>query len=410
MNFDNLDLRYLVVFSGVAGAGIGFKGLFILDEIFLIYLVLFILFVKPIRFVKVNKNYIPYVVIIMILLIYALIPVADVYASYHIFLRHFYGWFCLLCFLIVTKFSYYKNDESDLKRLKALNFVLFIYFVATLVQGAIAEVLIGTYSYAGSAGIEITGVKGRFYSQGIWWTGSAYFSIAALLNLIILVKTPINPIPNVAIIILTSIYFDSRTLLIMALLFLPSIIISSLSSRKAIIPMVSLALSFIVFISYNSEYVIQVINSAIATFAVNPRDSDGDRLLHLLASFDLMNNSPFSFLFGNGWQSHKYQLPDVINNGAILVRSTGLAAIIADLGLTGMIILLVLFIALLRKFIWAYGELLGLYLCITTTFFLLAIMYVTYPWDSTIYMLMLFGYFIPPKRLLASEKVKLHRC
>lgn len=391
--------KFLITSAAIFGAGIGFKGFFILDEVVLMIVSTLYVIRRPRSVLRIKKTFGPLSIILLILMFYTAWQPPSVNVSFLQFLRHFYIFVFIFAFLIYSKYNYF-DPVNVTDNLKFINNIFLLYFICTIIQGVIAERIVGYYTYAGAAGVEITGVQGRYFTQGIWWVGSAYFSIVALVNLLLLVKTPINPLPNIILMLITAIYFGSRTLLILISAFLPLIIFSDYQNKRKIKTLAIILVGSLFGAVVYHENLLLIFESLVDVLLLEPRDSDMDRLDHILASIELIISNPVTFFFGNGWQSHKYLLSQALNNGIAVVRTTGAAALINDTGMLGILVFSFLLTNLAYKIMQAYGPVIGFYLSVIVTFFTCGIMYITYPLDSILYILFLFGYFIPSKFII----------
>ena len=394
--------KLIVIASAILGAAAGVYGYFVLDELTLFFAAILYLLSNPHSVIRIDKKFALSAVILTILSFYTLFRPSSVEVGMAQFLRHFYIFICIFFFMIFSKYRYFDAENDYFLDLKFINLLFLLYFSFTLLQGFLAEYSVGNYSYAGSSGILIENTQGRFASQGIWWAGSAYFSIAAFLNLTILVKTPINPLPSLILILFTATYFQSRTLLILVFAFLPLIIFTDLNKKKRFVSAVIILSASLIIAIFYLENIKIILASAIDILKLDPRDSDMDRLEHIMAGFELISGDTFTLVFGNGWQSHKYLLSNVLNNEIAVVRTTGLVALIADTGLLGLTMFFVLLVQLGYRIFISYGPFIGSYLALVSIFSMVGVMFVTNPLDSTLYLLILFGYFVPRKKFIFS--------
>lgn len=202
--------------------------------------------------------------------------------------------------------------------------------------------------------------------------------------------------------LITAIHFESRTSLILLFAFLPLIIFPDYQNKRKIKILAILLLGCLFGVLKYHENLLIVFESLVDVLLLDPRSSDSDRLDNILAVIELISANPVTFFLGNGWQFHKYLLSEALNNGIAVVRTTGAAALVTDTGMLGILVFGFLLTNLAFKILKAYGSAIGLYLSIIVIFFTCGIMYVTYPFDSTLYILFLFGYFIPKKYLIKS--------
>ncbi len=377
--------------AGVIGAAIGINGLFIVDELVLIALALAMVlgfFKEGMISINAIKRNAVELFFLMALIINATISIIIVnigiiekvrYAALYISLFYFYTTTASLSLRALY------DSENNIKSMQK---ILILYFVATLIQGVWFEIIIGLYDYSGTSGEIYEKIQGRYYSQGNFWVGSAYFTIPTLILLYLttLCKAYYNKYIYTLLIVI-SFYFDSRTMLVMIALFIPVGLIEKVN-RKTIISNLVIVLLLISMVIYDYESIDAIFSSAFNALMFNPRDSDMDRFSHLTAILEIFNEKPAYFLFGGGWQSHKIDLSWVIGN-ATITRTSGLVGFIIDTGVVGVILYALVIMKLFGRIYrgGAGGHIVNFYTAMAIIFSVNVLLFVTYPWESILFLI-----------------------
>lgn len=382
--------KYLLFFM-VIGAAIGINGLFIIDEIFFICLIVYLL--------KANWNYISStnlkkrfleISVISMLIASSFIGLITVNLDFIDKIRYLGIYLALLIFYLMKasdQFDLYINSVAGAKFIVGL---LVAYFIATLIQGLILDYLFGLYSYSGTSGIEYQDIQGRYYSQGTFWVGSAYFSIPTMYLLYMLTIRNISTWPLIYVLILSvSIYFESRTMMVMLTLYLPALLMYRNKKNNMLLKFLILA-SIIFFALMANEEITTVVESVYSALIFNPRDSDVDRLEHFYGIFKIYENNPWTAIFGGGWQSHKLSLSAIINNPSDITRTTGMVSLAIDTGLIGLLFYVLLQLIIFKRIISRDNlKFKNIYVAVVTIFCINTILYVTFPWESILFLVFL---------------------
>ena len=389
---NTLVYEKLIIASAVIGAGVGFNGMFVFDEIALIAVTSALLLRHKLSISRqaINTNIVE-LTFLAFLLISATVSMITLNIEFLSKMRY------VLVFLFL--FFYFLSKKSSSKWKEETGFTTFaikllaLYFVCTLVQGFLLEVIVGSYSYSGSSGTFYDDIQGRYFSQGNFWVGSAYFSIATLYLLYLLSITRSSATPYIfSLIFIVALYFDSRVMLIMLLLFFPLMINFSTRKISRVFMAILFFSGFSVFLIGNYESITVIIGSAIDTIQFQPRASDEDRVAHLKAAFYAFEDRPWLLFSGAYWQGHKVELVSILNSPNSIVRSNGITALIVDTGIIGVTLFLILICRIAYRTISSVeSKFRGVYLSVVYTFSLVSIFFVTYPWESVLLWLMLFG-------------------
>ena len=283
------------------------------------------------------------------------------------------------------------SDYDDHLKRCFISLVIFSYFAAYAVQGLLAE------SYLG--------LNGRFATQHYVWQGSALAVMPCIIYTFLSCKwlkgganstQKILILVNYVMMSFCSFYFDSRILQLLLILFLFCAFFHA--SRAKLLwssLLLVLGLSFIVNTLVYDPNLLQslsfesgsggqniafsnvisnfklILSKTFEGFAdvvksaniVNPAKNDFDRALQLKAAFDAVLENPKRLLIGDGFYVHRYTLtPFVVKSfesglqtvsvlpGDIpfdpqnpVFRTTGLAGILVDVGLAGVVLVCFLF-------------------------------------------------------------------
>lgn len=260
--------------------------------------------------------------------------------------------------LIISKKKFPTPDTKKLSVLIAGSTI--IYLGLYLAHGFFSEIVRGI---------------SRWDLQGAEWSGSAYAVfplVIALPAAIFLIRERSNLLKWVGLVVIitavaVAICYDSRiTLLIIIAFFLVALPKIGLRRLFLLLSLSLILFSGVFFFGDTAKFTDQIkshsqalLESACALWA--PRESDLDRFLHFQASFDAIEESETTLLFGYGVHSHRSVLSSYIKDSYRQnlpkvkvgddIRTTGFTALLVDTGLIGILLLLANFLCVARKII-----------------------------------------------------------
>lgn len=205
------------------------------------------------------------------------------------------------------------------------------------------------------------GYMGRFVKQGELWSGSA----AALFAIVVAMPAAIFSLRDnnkahrrgalslIAVVIITALYFDSRTALICIIGFSVVFVLTRSFRDKVkfsvfvvcfvLVFSISMPDAYSKLVEYGSGQLIALWESII--FIYSPRESDMDRNVQFYAALHTLGGNWLTLMFGEGFYSHRIAIIPSLQElgGAVsaggLVRPTGIAAFCIDTGLVGLLLL-----------------------------------------------------------------------
>ena len=212
---------------------------------------------------------------------------------------------------------------------------------------------IGLYIFGIALGLPVA------WWQETLWVGTAYsaFVIYIIIAIILMNSFSINQrLIFLGLGFVSGVLMDSRLVFVLLFTLLPFIFSGDKKSnlKKSLFSSIRSFLFFVfiisslssVLINYNKE-INSVFKSTQATIydltsETNSTDRDADRRDNIRAVASLMNDDPFTFIFGSGLTSHQYELSEYLDNSADnKVRPSGVPAVVFD---GGIIYLLLIFI------------------------------------------------------------------
>ena len=225
-----------------------------------------------------------------------------------------------------------------------------LFFIIGLMYFGIS---IGLYIFGIALGLPVA------WWQETLWVGTAYsaFVIYVIIAIILMNSFSINQrLIFLGLGFVSGVVMDSRLVFVLLFTLLPFIFNGYKKSnlKKSLFSSIRSFLVFVfivaslssILINYNKE-INSVFKSTQATILdltseTNTTDRDSDRQDNIRAVGSLMNDDPFTFIFGSGLTSHQYELSEYLNKSADnKVRPSGVPAVVFD---GGIIYLLLIFI------------------------------------------------------------------
>jgi len=306
------DLFDLLFFGLIFGSGIRIFGYAILDEIVALYLIIAF---SSSRYWAIHdlvkdrtsrRNFL--LIVIFGIYMCCMTIIGVFYTGSPAILKHLatYG---SIPILIVLAFNLtLKDDHFFLNKVRFIIKICQAYFLLYLIQGLLGEVLYGDL--------------GRFYTQTLYWQGSALAIMPAVpllvLSVISFEKSLINW-PDVTItfclLCIVSFVYDSR-LLYLLLIFYSPLLCLGLSRLPALVILFAIlsSLGLLTYFGMSDNILFFFKNLIKSMDFITPRPEDVAKNGHVITALKIMFNDFPSYIFGQGLYAHKLIMPEFLQS------------------------------------------------------------------------------------------------
>jgi len=320
-------MSLIIVIASIIGAGIGFDGKFLLDEVVISFTIFCFLGYSLTKLKAISVQHLASSVLLpvtlrimpLVLLVIYLIAQSVRMFFYQADVRHL-PYVAHLAYLLASvvflSFSTSRLDNEKKLALLGHTISLVIMFnVLYVLHGVFLEIL-----HWG----EIRELPARFASQGNFWSGSAYAAFPSLAGLLSAALHPrissFKLLIFFASVLSVAIFFDSRIAVAISIvigLYLIAVVRLTVIAKIFII-IGAIYTVFVFAANFQSLRKTLIDSAAGVTFVFNPRvgptskEGDYDRQAHFLAGFRAISGDSLHFLVGHGYMAHRQIVGPVV--------------------------------------------------------------------------------------------------